>query len=102
MSGCSGNEAFALRVLGDSMEPEFAHGEVIIIEPGVSVEDGCFVVALHDGEYIFRQLQITNDRCFLKPLNVNYELVEIPGLEVVKGRIISKSNGRGRQRKSYL
>ncbi len=102
MSGCSGNEAFALRVLGESMEPEFGHGEVIIIEPGVTVEDGCFVIALHEDEYIFRQLKLENDRCYLKPLNTDYDTVEIPGLDAIKGRIVSKSNGRGRQRKSYL
>ena len=102
MSGCAGSEPFALRVLGDSMEPEFTHGEIIIIEPSVLVEDGCYVVAHHDDEYIFRQLKIDNDRWFLKPLNDSYETVEIEGLGCIKGRIISKSNGRGRQRKSYV
>jgi SOS-response transcriptional repressor LexA len=84
------------------MEPEFAEGEVIIIEPSVVVEDGCYVVALHSGEYLFRQLRIERDRWFLKPLNQQYETMEIHGVNAIKGRIISKSNGRGRQRKSYL
>ncbi len=84
------------------MEPEFAEGEVIIIEPSVVVEDGCYVVALHDGEYLFRQLRIEHNRWFLKPLNHQYETMEIPGVSAIKGRIISKSNGRGRQRKNYL
>jgi SOS-response transcriptional repressor LexA len=84
------------------MEPEFAEGEVIIIEPSVVVEDGCYVVALHDGEYLFRQLRIQNGRWFLNPLNQQYDVAEIPGGSAIKGRIISKSNGRGRQCKSYL
>lgn len=84
------------------MEPEFAEGEVIIIEPSVVVEDGCYVVALHNDEYLFRQLRIEQGRWFLKPLNQQYETMEIPGVSAIKGRIISKSNGRGRQRKSYL
>ena len=33
LDACSGGEAFALRVLGDSMAPEFNEGEIIIIEP---------------------------------------------------------------------
>ncbi len=84
------------------MEPEFAEGEVIIIEPGVVTEDGCYVVALRDDEYLFRQLRIENGRWFLKPLNQRYETMEIHGVSAIKGRIISKSNGRGRQRKNYL
>ena len=32
-SGCASSEPFALRVLGDSMEPEFKDGCVIIIDP---------------------------------------------------------------------
>jgi SOS-response transcriptional repressor LexA len=84
------------------MEPEFAEGEVIIIEPSVVVEDGYYVVALHDGEYLFRQLRIQNGRWFLNPLNQQYDVTEIPGVSAIKGRIISKSNGRGRQCKSYL
>ncbi len=99
---CAGSEPFALRVLGDSMEPEFAEGDVIVIEPGVPVDDGCFVIAEHDGEYIFRQLCIDRGRLLLKPLNDSYPTFQISGIGVVRGRIISKSNGRGRQRKRYL
>ncbi len=102
MSGCAGSEPFALRVLGDSMAPEFREGEIIIVEPSTTVEDACYVVADRDGEYIFRQLKIENGRWFLQPLNNKYQRVEIAGLSAIKGRIISKSNGRGRQRKSYL
>jgi DNA polymerase V len=102
MSGCAGSEPFALRVLGDSMEPEFSEGDIIIIEPGVPVDDGCYVVAEHDGEYVFRRLCIEHDKWCLKPLNPEYPAMEVPGREAIKGRIISKSNGRGRQRKRYL
>jgi phage repressor protein C with HTH and peptisase S24 domain len=31
--GCSGGEVFALRVLGNSMAPEFLDGEIVIVEP---------------------------------------------------------------------
>ena len=102
MSGCAGSEPFALRVLGDSMEPEFNEGDIIIIEPGVLVDNGCYVVAEHDGEYFFRRLSIEHDKWYLKPLNPDYPAVEIPGRDSIKGRIISKSNSRGRQRKRYL
>jgi DNA polymerase V len=102
MSACAGSEPFALRVLGDSMEPEFKEGEVIIIEPGVVVEDGCYVVAEHDDEFIFRQLKIEDHRWFLRPLNSEYPVLEIDGINAIRGRIISKSSGRGRQCKTYV
>ena len=47
---CSGAEPFALRVLGDSMAPEFADGDIIIVEPDGALHDGSFVLARPDGE----------------------------------------------------
>ena len=43
-AACSGAEAFALLVLGDSMNPEFAEGDVIVIEPEGLATDGSFVL----------------------------------------------------------
>ena len=53
---CSDAEPFALMVLGDSMEPEFMEGEIIVVEPEGLATDGSYVVAFHNEEYIFRQL----------------------------------------------
>ncbi len=102
MSGCAGSEPFALQVLGDSMEPEFGDGAIVIVEPGVVVDDGSYVIAEHDGEYILRQLNIRDQRWFLKPLNDDYETVEIPGLEAIRGRVIQKAGRRRSERQSYL
>ena len=102
MTACSGSEPYALRVLGDSMEPEFKEGEVIIIEPQVSVEEGAYVIALHDNDFLFRQLLLKNDRWYLKPLNSRYPTVEMCNEDLIKGRIVSKSSGKGRQIKLYL
>lgn len=84
------------------MEPEFNEGDIIIIEPGVHIDDGCYVLAEHEGEYFFRRLSIDNNRWRLEALNPKYPDLQIPGVGAVRGRIISKSNGRGRQRKRYL
>ncbi len=102
MSGCANNEPYALRVLGDSMEPEFGQGDVIVIEPETNHEDGSYVIAVHQDEYIFRQLVLINDQWHLKPLNDHYPTVKINENDSVKGRIISKSSGKGRQIKTYL
>ena len=38
-SGCAASEPFALRVLGDSMLPEFAEGAIIIIDPAGAIRE---------------------------------------------------------------
>jgi DNA polymerase V len=102
MSGCADSEPFALRVLGDSMEPEFSEGNVIIVEPSGVIEDGCFVVAHYQEEYVFRQLVRSGERWFLKPLNGRYPTVEISGVDAIKGRVIQKAGKYRRERKHYL
>ncbi len=102
MSGCAGSEPFALQVLGDSMEPEFKDGTIVIVEPGVFVNDGSYVVAQHNDEYVLRQLDLQGERWFLRPLNDEYETVEIPGLDAIRGRVIQRSGRRQSERKSYL
>ena len=66
---CSGSESFALMVLGDSMAPEFAEGDVIVIEPDGLATDGSFVLANPGGEWTFRQLVANSGRWQLRPLN---------------------------------
>ena len=97
---CSGREVYALRALGDSMVPEFEHGTVIIIDPEAVVKDGSYVIAKVDGEFIFRQLKIRDDKYFLQPLNDLYETVEISGLNDIEGVIVQAGNKR-KQMKKY-
>jgi DNA polymerase V len=99
--GCAENEPFALRVLGDSMLPEFEEGAIIVIDPGGMLRDGCYVIAFHNEEYIFRQLRIVEQRYYLQPLNDLYDTVEISGPEVVKGVITQKAGRRRKDRKHY-
>jgi len=101
-AGCSGGEVFALRVLGDSMAPEFAEGEIVIIEPGGAVREGSFVLAASDGEWIFRRLERRGDAWCLCALNPAYPERRIADLAAVHGVIIQKSiPGRRRLSKHY-
>ncbi len=100
MHNC-GKEPFALQVLGDSMLPEFKEGNIIIIEPDGVVENGSYVFAIHDEEYIFRQLVIDNEKFLLKPLNLNYPILTISGLDAVKGVITQKAGTRRKEHKNY-
>jgi len=96
---CSGKEVFALRALGDSMVPEFEHGTVIIIDPEAVVKDGSYVIAKVDGEFIFRQLRIRDNKYYLQPLNDLYETIEINGLDELEGVIIQSGSRRNNLKK---
>lgn len=113
---CAAHEPFALRVLGDSMEPEFPDGAIIIVDPSGVVENGSYVLAevgdtdLRRSEadtakieqgWIFRQLVIEEGRHYLKPLNPGYATVEVSDRNAVKGVIVQKAGTRRRDRKHY-
>lgn len=100
---CAGAEAFALRVLGDSMAPEFVEGDIIIIEPEGLATDGSFVLAWAGDEWIFRQLVKSADGWRLAALNPKYPEIGIEGLSAVRGVVIQKSTpGRRRAAKRYV
>jgi SOS-response transcriptional repressor LexA len=100
---CAGAESFALMVLGDSMEPEFVEGEIIVVEPEGHATDGSFVVAQVDGQWTFRQL-IRVDACWqLRALNPAYAATPLADLGSVRGVVIQKSKpGRRRALKRYV
>jgi SOS-response transcriptional repressor LexA len=100
---CAGAEPVALMVLGDSMLPEFAEGEIVVIEPEGLARDGAFVVAFHEGEPILRQLRAREGGWLLHPLNPRYPDAALADLAAVKGVVIQKSRpGSRRSRKSYV
>jgi hypothetical protein len=98
-SNCSGNELVALMVLGDSMTPEFAEGEILVIEMGRPATDGSFVIAeVAPEDYTFRQLKRNEQGGWLlHALNPAYPDAAIPGLEIVKGVVIHKRHPRSRK-----
>jgi len=101
-SACAGGEPYALMVLGDSMQPEFMEGEIIVVEPEGLARDGSYVVAWVDDEYIFRQIVQHPEGWMLKPLNPLYPNIPVDGLEVVKGVVIMKKKpGKRSEQKSY-
>lgn len=101
-TGCSAAESYALRVIGDSMEPEFNDGHIIIVDPGMPAADGAFVVVDYDGDTTLRQIKIDGTRRHLEPLNENYESVEITGPCHIRGVVIQRATpGRRRESKHY-
>ena len=70
-----GRHTFALRVKGDSMEPNFPEGAILIIEPDMDFQPGDFVIAKNgDNEATFKQLVKDGADWYLKPLNPRYPI----------------------------
>lgn len=102
-TGCSGSEVFALRVMGDSMAPEFSDGEIIVVEPDGALRDGSFVLAQAGGEWTFRQLAQSGGGWLLRALNPAYAEQPLPDLKAVHGVVIQKCvPGRRRLTKHYI
>ncbi len=104
LGGCSSSEPFALQVTDNSMEPEFKSGCIIVIDPAGVIEHECYVMAMVENGYIFRQLIMEEGRHYLQPLHEDYvhEKREID-LESVKGVIVQQASPKGRRadRKKY-
>lgn len=85
---------FALSVHGDSMEPEFHQGDVIIVDPQSRFKSGDFVVARIEGqsEATFKQLKIKDGKIALHALNPRYPDMEIDGpFETVVAGVVVES-----------
>lgn len=72
--------AFALKIKGDSMEPDFKEGEIVVIDPTVKPQPGDFVVAKDaKGEATFKKYKprglndAKKEYFILEPLNEDYE-----------------------------
>ena len=90
-----GPRAYALRVIGDSMEnpngrPTYPQGSIIIMDPDREAQHGsAVVVRLEDSkEATFKQLVIEGGKQFLKPLNPRYPVMEISRNAMVCGVVI--------------
>lgn len=67
---------YALRVRGDSMEPKFPDGAILIIEPEENPEPGSYVIIRQNGgEATFKQLVQDGTDRYLKPLNPRYPIM---------------------------
>ncbi len=102
VSACASAEPFALRVIGDTMEPEFKDGTIIIVDPAGVIEDGCYVVAKVGDEYVFRQLQIRDGLYSLLAFQGDVAPVTLSGIEDIYGVVVQQAGRRRRDRKSYI
>ena len=74
--------AFAVRVVGDSMEPKFEEGDIVIFSPAADVRNGddCFVRFSRPHETTFKRVFFENDKQVrLQPRNQNYPPMIVEG-----------------------
>ena len=76
--GPEGEEFFALRVRGDSMEPRFMEGDVVIVRRQDDAESGDVVVALTGDDATIKQLRKRDDGVLLVPFNRAYDPLYFP------------------------
>ena len=77
--------AFAVRVVGDSMEPKFREGDIVIFSPAAEVHNGddCFVRFAMPHETTFKRVFFEKkDQIRLQPRNENYSPTTIEGKRI--------------------
>jgi repressor LexA len=80
---------FVLRVKGDSMSPELADGDMVLVQNTTVAEDRAIVVAaVDDGEATVKRLRRVGREIFLEPINPAYPLIRGRKISVV-GKVTS-------------
>ena len=76
--------AFAVRVVGDSMEPKYREGDVVILSPAAEVRSGddCFVRFESPHETAFKRVFFEDEKVRLQPRNEKYPPIIVPGARI--------------------
>jgi len=77
--------SFAVRVVGDSMEPKFREGDIVIFSPAAEVNNGddCFVRFTHPHETTFKRAFFEPDnKIRLQPRNEKYSPTIVDGKRI--------------------
>ncbi len=77
--------AFAVRVVGDSMEPKFQEGDIVVFSPAAEVHNGddCFIRFAEPHETAFKRVFFEPDnKVRLQPRNENYSPLIVDGKRI--------------------
>lgn len=91
----TGKRSYALTVTGDSMtnplagHTSFPEGAIIVVDPEAETLPGDYVIAKdnNENEATFKKLVKDGDRYYLKPLNPQYQMIEVTESIVICGKI---------------
>ena len=89
-----GSRTVALKVSGESMEPDYQNGDIIYVDPDVAAVHGKDVVVrlVDRNEAAFRRLVVESELRYLKPLNPNWpdKFTHIPDDARIVGVVVGK------------
>lgn len=78
-------EYFALQIRGDSMEPKFSNGDIVIVRQQEDADDGDIVIALVNGnDAVCKRLKKYEDGIALVSTNPAYDPMYFSGAEVAE------------------
>jgi DNA polymerase V len=92
-SDVGGHDVFALKVIDDSMQPEFNEGDIIIVSPHeIPDHDDYVIIKDIEGATVFRQLKRYGKTRVLHPLNPKYPDMEFSRRHQFKivGKVVEK------------
>lgn len=76
---CRDPNAFAVVLEGESMEPRYSAGDMLILQPGVEPFSGCLAVCrFKDDGIVFRRVEFLPDEVRLIALNSSYPTASYP------------------------
>lgn len=77
---------FAVRVSGDSMEPRYVDGDIVIVEPAVTIDEGEIGIFILNGQAFIKKL---GTGCLIS-LNEKYDPIQISEYDSIycQGRVI--------------
>ena len=85
-------DAFAAKVVGDSMEPSFHEGDIVVFSPAREMSDGmdCFVRFENDDESTFKRVYFQKDEAGremirVQPINNSYPADDVVPREAIAG-----------------
>lgn len=78
---------YALRVTGDSMEPQYYNGDIVLIKTTPDVPQGAVGVFIHNGEGFIKQ----RDNSHLCSFNPKYPPIEANESTITKGQVLGKA-----------
>jgi len=82
--------SFAIRISGDSMEPQFSDGDLVYVEKTKELRPGQIGIFLLNGESLCKMYTVKGSETYLYSLNTRYEpihVLESDRLELV-GRVL--------------
>ncbi|WP_317366378.1 LexA family transcriptional regulator [uncultured Tyzzerella sp.] len=75
---------FALRVRGDSMEPNYYDGDIVFIKEQPSLDNGQIGIFIYDGEAYIKKYSIQDNGIYLVSLNKKYNPIKLDENSCIK------------------